>query len=52
MMKVHEELESKGIEECPECHNLVSDDWDYVDFSNKTVTKCPQCRHRIFLEED
>ncbi len=49
-MKVYEELEDLDIEECPECHCVVGTDWEYKDFSNKTVVICPQCGEEISLE--
>jgi len=42
--------ELKGIENCPECHCATGDDWEFVDFSNKTIARCPQCRELIYLE--
>ena len=48
-MKAHEELQTLGIERCPECHCAVGDDWEYKDFSNKTIVVCPQCREEINL---
>ena len=50
-MKCYEELESLGIERCIECNCPVADDWEYEDFTNKTVTKCPQCGEIYNLEE-
>lgn len=49
-MKAIEELLSKGIERCPECNCAVGDDWDYKDFSNKTIVVCPQCGEEIHLD--
>lgn len=49
-MKAIEELISLGIERCPECHCAVGDDWDYKDFSNKTIVVCPQCGEEIHLD--
>lgn len=48
-MKAGEELELRGIEECPECHCITGDDWEYRDFSNKTIAICPQCHEEIML---
>lgn len=50
-MKCIEELEELGIEECPECHCVIGVDWEYKDFSNKTIAICPQCGENVFLEE-
>ena len=49
-MKVWEELESLGIDRCVECHCVVSTDWEYMDFTNKTVAVCAQCETPIYLE--
>ena len=43
-MTPYEELGLIGIERCPECSNLCGDDWKYVDFSNKYLIQCPQCK--------
>lgn len=51
-MKANEELESMGVERCPECKCATGDDWEYVDFSNKTVIECPQCKHHIYTEAE
>ena len=50
-MNAREELESNGIYNCPECKCALGDDWEYEDFSNKTVIKCPQCGHLIYTED-
>jgi len=50
-MKTYEELESLGIERCIECNCPVAEDWEYEGFTNKTVTKCPQCGESYNLEE-
>lgn len=41
--QARDELLGKGIERCIECNCPVGDDWEYVDYSNKTLIKCPQC---------
>ena len=51
-MKCYEELEMLGIERCIECNNPVGKDWEYEDYTNKTVTKCPQCGTYVYLNED
>ena len=52
-MKANEHLQSKGIEECPECHcSTEHDDWEYKDFTCKTVAICPQCHEEIYLGYD
>lgn len=44
MMKAWEEMiDILEIEECIECHCNVGEDWEYVDFTAKSVIKCPQC---------
>jgi len=49
-MKALEELQSMGIERCPECKCAVGEDWKYKDFSNKTIVVCPQCGEEINLD--
>ena len=50
VMTASEHLQSKGIEECPECHYPNDrDDWQYKDFTCKTVVICPQCGEEIDL---
>lgn len=49
-MKAIEKLISLGIERCPECNCAVGDDWDYKDFSNKTIVVCPQCGAELHLD--
>ena len=46
-MKAIEELQELGIERCVECRCAVGDDWDYRDFSNKTIIVCPQCGSEV-----
>ena len=48
-MNACEELLGKGIEHCPECHCAVGDDWQYKDFSCKTIIICAQCKTEIEL---
>lgn len=50
-MKVIEELKQLGIERCPECHCAIGDDWEYKDFSCKTIIVCPQCHNEIQASE-
>lgn len=50
-MKVNEELGQIGIERCPECHCATGDDWEYKDFSCKTIIVCPQCHNEIQANE-
>lgn len=45
-----DQLIEKGIERCDECNCPVGDDWDYVDFSNKKLTKCPQCGELYIMD--
>jgi hypothetical protein len=49
-LKAYEELKSLEVEECEECHCLTGEDWEYVDFTNKTVVQCPQCGTKIYLD--
>jgi len=50
VMTASEHLQDKGIEECPECHySSEHDDWEYKDFTCKTVAICPQCKEEIDL---
>ena len=49
-MKALEELEQRNIFNCVECRCAVGNDWDYVDFSNKEVIECPQCKHKVYSE--
>jgi len=50
-MKAYEELDNLCIYQCAECHCAVGEDWEYKDFSNKTIVICPQCKNEIYLEE-
>jgi len=50
-MKCIEVLISLRIEHCPECKCAVGVDWQYVDFSNHNLTRCPQCEKIITLEK-
>lgn len=50
-MKAIDELIEAGIERCPECHCAVGDDWDYKDFTCKTVIVCPQCKTEIYMDD-
>ena len=43
-------LSNLGIERCIECNCVVGDDWNFVDFSNKNLVKCPQCGELINIE--
>ena len=47
VMSAIEELQSRNIVHCPECHCAVGDDWRYKDFSNKNIIVCPQCGTEI-----
>lgn len=49
-MKAVDVLISLGIDRCPECNCPIGDDWQYVDFSNRTLTQCPQCGEIINLD--
>ena len=37
-------------ERCDECHCVLGDDWQYVDFSNKNIIECPQCHTYYYIE--
>ena len=50
-MKACEVLEMNGVEECPECHCVVGDDTEYLDFSNKNIAVCAQCGELFYLED-
>jgi len=50
-LKAYEVLFLMGIERCPECHCAVGGDWEFKDFSNKTIAVCPQCKTEINTEE-
>lgn len=45
-----EELLNLGFERCDECNNPVGSDWDYVDFTSRTVVKCTQCGELYHIE--
>lgn len=49
-MKAWEILEDQGFYHCPECRCAIGDDWEFVDFSDKTVIECPQCKERVYLD--
>lgn len=51
-MGLYEVLQFFDIERCPECRCAIGDDWEYKDFSNKSVVICPQCKNEIYLKED
>jgi hypothetical protein len=41
-------LEVVGIERCEECDHIVGNDWEYVDFTNKSIIRCPQCGEKYY----
>ncbi len=51
-LKAYEVLLAKGIEKCEECHNPVSDDWEFKDWTSKTVVICPQCKTEYYTEDN
>jgi len=51
MMGMYKTLDYFGIERCQECKCAIGDDWEYKDFSNKSVVICPQCKTEIILVE-
>jgi len=46
-MKAVNELIEMRIDHCRECHCVIGDDWDYKDFTSKTIIVCPQCGTEI-----
>ena len=50
-MTALEELMINEIYNCPECHCPTGDDWQYVDFTSRSVIKCPQCGNEIFMDD-
>lgn len=50
-MTAEEELISIGFDRCEECNNPVGSNWDYVDFTCKTVVKCTQCGETYHIED-
>jgi hypothetical protein len=51
IMTASEYLQNLKIEECPECHyNTEHEDWEFKDFTCKTVAICPQCKEEIVTE--
>lgn len=47
LLKAWEVLDRMGIERCPECKCAIGDDWEYKDFTCKTIIICPQCKNEI-----
>jgi len=37
-------FEAKDGDHCIECHCATGDDWEFKDFSNKSIVICPQCK--------
>ena len=51
-LKAHEVLiKLCGLERCAECKNSVSDDWEFKDFTSKTIVICPQCKTEYNVEQ-
>ena len=50
-MKVKEELNNLNIYRCPECRDIISENWEYKDFSNKTIAVCPNCNCEIYIND-
>jgi len=46
-MNALKELQTRKIERCPECGCAIGEDWEYKEFSNKTIIVCPQCKEEI-----
>lgn len=51
-MTAEEVLIDMGIERCPECNCNVGDDWEFEDFTCKTVVKCPQCKEIFHTDNE
>ena len=49
-MTAAEHLISLDILRCEECNNPVANDWKYIDFTNKTVVECSQCKTKYYTE--
>lgn len=50
-MKVYEILQEMGYLHCEECKCAIGEDWEYKDFSSKTIVICPQCKNEICIEK-
>jgi NAD-dependent SIR2 family protein deacetylase len=50
-MKVYELLQEMGYLHCEECKCAIGEDWEYKDFSSKTIVICPQCKHELCIEK-
>ena len=46
-----EVFESMYKAHCPECYYATGDDWEFKDFSNKTVVICPRCETEYNVEQ-
>ncbi len=53
-MKAIDILNELEIEKCRECGCPVGDDWQFKDFSSKTIIVCPQCgtEYNIYEERE
>ena len=43
--------ESYDNDEDGDFNLMEEDDWEFVDYSNKNIIKCPQCNTNYFVEE-
>jgi len=43
-LKAWEAFDAMYGEHCLECHCATGDDWEFKDFTNKTIVICPQCK--------
>lgn len=50
-MKAWEVLLHYGIENCRECGCAIGECWEFVDYSNKNIVECPQCKERYYIED-
>ena len=42
-------LDTLDIDRCNECHNP---EFEYVDYTSKTVCECTQCKTKFYLEKE
>lgn len=50
-MSAYDECHRLNIEKCSDCNCNLGDDWEYKDFSNRTIVICPQCKTEIYLND-
>lgn len=50
-MEANEEMIRMGYHGCDECHcGTEHDEWEYLDYTSKSVIKCPQCSELYYTE--